>query len=191
MIIKESKLERTAFSVRELITDNVPKIAFIGRSNVGKSSLINKVLNRKKLAKISSKPGKTISVNYYRINNEFYFVDLPGYGFAKLPKSETQRVKELVSRFFRTVKKLELVFLLIDARRGFADADLEILQQMVEKNLKILTVLTKSDKMSSSNLLNQMTILQDKFGLKVIPFSTKLNNYREEILEKINQALME
>jgi GTP-binding protein len=189
--IKTSILERTSFSVKELIADERNKIAYIGRSNVGKSSLINKLLNRKNLARTSSKPGKTVSINYYRINEEFYFVDLPGYGYAKIPKKESQRVKDLISVFFANVKNLKLIIILIDSRRGFSDPDIELLSQLVDKNFKILTVLTKSDKISSSELVNQKTSLQNKFGLKAISFSIKSDKNREEILKNINKALME
>lgn len=191
MTIKTSKLEKTSYSERELILDKTKKIAFIGRSNVGKSSLINKLLNRKNLAKTSSTPGKTVSINYYLINDEFYFVDLPGYGYAKISKKESQRVKNLMARFFKTVKNLKLIIILIDSRRGFSDPDIEILSQFIDKNFKILTVFTKSDKISSSELVNQKTNLQNTFGLKVISFSIKSNNNREEILKNINKALME
>ena len=127
MKIKDINLVKTVFSKGELINDNIAKIAFIGRSNVGKSSLINKVLGRKKLAKTSSTPGKTLSVNYYLINGEFYFVDLPGYGYAKISKKESLRVRSLVSFFFNTVRNIKLGVILIDSRRGFMDSDIEIL----------------------------------------------------------------
>ena len=191
MKIKTSATARTAFSVKELMAEDSKKIAFIGRTNVGKSSLINKLLNRKKLARTSSKPGKTVSVNYYLINDEFYFVDLPGYGYAKIPKQESQRVKTLISSFFTTVRNLKLIVILIDSRRGFSDLDIDILSQFIDKKIKILTVLTKSDKIGTSELENQKTNLQNKFGLKAISFSIKSNNNREEILNNINKALME
>jgi GTP-binding protein len=191
MKIKTSATARTVFSEKELMADDSKKIAFIGRSNVGKSSLINKLLNRKNLARTSSKPGKTVSVNYYFINESFYFVDLPGYGYAKISKKESQRVKALISSFFSTVQNLKLIVILIDSRRGFTDPDIEILSQLLDKKFKMLTVLTKSDKIGTSGLLNQKTNLQNKFGLKVISFSIKLNINREEILDNINEALME
>lgn len=189
--IKTSTLERTSFSIKELVTDDRAKITFIGRSNVGKSSLINKLLHRKNLARTSSKPGKTVSVNYYLINEEFYFVDLPGYGYANISKTESKRVKDLIAGFFAKVKNLKLIVILIDARRGFSDADIAILSQLIDKNFKILTVLTKSDKIRSSELANQKKNLQNEFGLKVISFSIKSNNNKEEILKNINKALME
>ncbi|MCK4760622.1 MAG: YihA family ribosome biogenesis GTP-binding protein [Candidatus Aminicenantes bacterium] len=191
MKIKESKLERTSFNEKELINDDMSKIAFIGRSNVGKSSFINKILHRKNLARTSSKPGKTISINYYLINEEFYFVDLPGYGYAKIPKQERLRVRSLMTVFFENVKNLKLIVLLIDSRRGFTAPDLEILPQLLDKKFKMLTVLTKSDKIGSTELTNRKTNLKKKFGLRAISFSIKSDSNKQEILNNINEALME
>jgi GTP-binding protein len=191
MIIKTSKLARTSYITSELLADERSKIAFIGRSNVGKSSLINRLLNRRNLARTSATPGKTVSINYYLINEEFYFVDLPGYGYAKISKIDSRRLKTLITDFFSTVENLKLIVLLIDSRRGFSPPDIEILSQLLEKNFKILTVLTKSDKIGSSKLVNQKKDLQNKFGLKTISFSIKSNNNREEILTNIKKALME
>jgi GTP-binding protein len=122
---------------------------------VGKSSLLNRLFGRKNLAKTSSTPGKTRTLNFYRVNGAFYLVDLPGYGYARVSKKEVQRVKSLMSDFFRTVKQARLVVLLIDSRRGFMDSDLEILSQILDKKIKLLTVLTKSDKLRHSELNSQ------------------------------------
>ena len=191
MIIKDARLYRTAYSVDEFVADDRIKLLFIGRSNVGKSSLINKIVNRKDMARTSSKPGKTVSINYYLINHEFYFVDLPGYGYAKISKSEAQRVQTLMNQFLARVTNVKLVLLLIDCRRGFMDSDMEILKQILQKNYKILTILTKSDKISYSELNSQKSNLQKTFGLKTISFSTKSNNKREEILGLIKNTIAE
>ncbi|MCP5049623.1 MAG: YihA family ribosome biogenesis GTP-binding protein [bacterium] len=191
MKIKDSRLERTSFSAKELISDQTKKIIFVGRSNVGKSSLINKLLWRKKLARTSSKPGKTVSINYYRVNDEFFFVDLPGYGYAKISRQEKVRVKGLISTFFSTVNQAVLVVMLIDSRRGFMESDLEVLDQILEKKIKLLTVLTKSDKLRNSELKRQKMDLQNKFGLKVISFTIKSEDNREEVLTYIDAALTE
>lgn len=191
--IKDIQLAATAFTARDLIRDEMSKIVFIGRSNVGKSSFINKILNRKKIARTSSKPGKTVSINYFLINQMCYFVDLPGYGYAKISKKESQRVRTLISSFFETVENVKLVVLLIDSRRGFLPSDLEILSKIINKGLKMLTVLTKSDKLRNSELVIQKEKLQNQFGLKVITFSIKSadNDQREEIMKFLNKAIME
>jgi GTP-binding protein len=191
--IKDIQLAATVFSAKDLIEDTLGKIVFIGRSNVGKSSFINKMINRKNFARTSSKPGKTVSINYYLINKMVYFVDLPGYGYARISKRESQRVRTLISTFFEKVGNVKLVVLLIDSRRGFMDSDIEILSKIINKGLRMLTVLTKSDKLRNSELVIQKKNLQNKYGLKVIAFSTKSadNEKREEVLKYINKALME
>ncbi len=196
--IIDSELARTSFIEKELIADNTKKIIFMGRSNVGKSSLINKLVGRRKLARTSTLPGKTVSINYYSIQakideekESFYFVDLPGYGYAKIPRADIQRVKLLIATFFKTVDNVKLVVLLVDSRRGFMDSDLEIISQIFDKKFKLLTVLTKSDKLSFSKLLNQKNALQDRYGLKVISFTIKSDENKVEMLDLIQNAIME
>lgn len=166
----------------------------MGRSNVGKSSLINKLLGRKNLARISSKPGKTVSINYYRITipgQYFYFVDLPGYGYAKISRDESKRLRGLISDFFNAVKGVKLVVMLIDSRRGFMDSDMEVLPEILDKKFKLLTVLTKSDKLRNSEIKHQKNDLQKKFDLNVISFTIKSDENKEEMINIINNALME
>ena len=191
--IKDIQLAATVFSEKDLIEDTLGKIAFIGRSNVGKSSFINKMINRKNFARTSSKPGKTVSINYYLVNKTVYFIDLPGYGYARISKRERQRVQTLVSTFFKKTVNLRLVVILIDSRRGFMDSDIEILSKIINKGFRMLTVLTKSDKLRNSELVIQKKNLQNKYGLNVIAFSTKSadNEKREDVLKYINKALME
>ena len=191
LTIKDIQLAATAFSGKQLVSDTMSKIVFIGRSNVGKSSLINKLINRKSFARTSAAPGKTVSINYYLVNGMFYFVDLPGYGYARISKKESQRVRALMAAFFEKVKNVKLVVILIDARRGFMDPDIEILTKILNKGFRMLTVLTKSDKLRNSELISQKNNLQNTFGLKVVTFSTKANEKREDILKHINQAIME
>jgi GTP-binding protein len=204
MKITECRLEKTSFTEKQLIKDNSKKVLFMGRSNVGKSSLINKLLGRKNLARTSSRPGKTISINYYRVGagaetggdtagggGYFYFVDLPGYGYAKISKTEGRRVRDLLSAFFRSVENARLAVLLVDSRRGFMAADLEMIPEILDKKIKLLTVLTKSDKLRHSELNGQKKILQKKFGLNVVSFTIKSDENKEEMLKLINKALME
>ncbi len=191
MIIRSADLVKTVFVARELIQDNVPQIVFLGRSNVGKSSLINRLVNRKKLARTSSTPGKTLSVNYYRINDHFYLVDLPGYGYARVPKHESSRVKGLMDAFFKNNPRIRLVVHLIDSRRGYLDNDVEILEKILEGNFRLLTVLTKSDKLNSSALKSQIQSLIDRFGVRALPFSIKSESCRIDLANIIKAALKE
>lgn len=200
MKIVDCYLEKTSFTDKDLIRDATKKVIFVGRSNVGKSSLINKLVARKRLARTSSTPGKTVSVNYYRVHSvdndndvkdSFYFVDLPGYGYAKISRQESQRVKNVLSAFFRTVNHAKLVVLLIDSRRGFMESDLEIISQILDKKINILTVLTKSDKLPFLKLTDRVKALQNEFGLKVVSFTIKSNESKEELLNLIKKALME
>ncbi len=191
--IRDIQLSATVFTVKNLVEDSLGKIVFIGRSNVGKSSFINKMINRKNFARTSSRPGKTISINYYLINKMCYFVDLPGYGYARISKKESQRVRTLISTFFEKVENVKLVVVLIDSRRGFMDSDKEILSKIINKGFRMLTVLTKSDKLRNSELVIQKKNLQNQYGLNVIAFSIKSTDdeKREKILKYINKALME
>ena len=190
MKIKNVSLHKTVFTQSEIVRDNRPQIVFMVRSNVGKSSLINSLCNRKHLARTSSRPGKTVSINYFLVNEQFYFVDLPGYGYAKISKSESQRVKHLITGFFDQIERGTLVIILIDSRRGFMNSDIELLDKITQKNHKILTILTKSDKLSSSLLKNQTHKYQKEFDLVAIPFSIKSSHYKENILRYIEKALI-
>lgn len=191
MIVKKVELVKTVFNKKNILQDEIPKIVFMGRSNVGKSSLINKLIRRKNLARSSSKPGKTVSINYFNINDRFYFVDLPGYGYSKIPKNERMRVGDLIDDFFDNSSNLGLILLLIDSRRGFMDIDLETLAQISKKNVKILTIFTKSDKLSKSELINQLKKYQKSYELNVIPFSTKKMDLELPILEYIEMSIKE
>lgn len=197
MSMKKATVIGTFFSPSQLPDDSRPKILFFGRSNVGKSSLINRLLGHK-LAKTSSTPGKTMSINYYLIeyarqgaspgNDNLLFVDLPGYGYAKAAKSESERVKKLIAAFLQQVQSVRLVALLIDSRRGFLPHDLETLEQVLQKKFPVLTILTKSDKISFSEQKNLVTKLHKNFGLRAISFSIKSMAGTSEIWRYINEA---
>ncbi len=191
MIIKKSELFKTVFNKGQLVDDDIPKIIVMGRSNVGKSSLINKILHRKKLAKSSSRPGKTVSINYYMINDGFQIVDLPGYGYAKISKIEKKRVEILFNDFFQSVRNVKIVLILIDSRRGFLDNDIEALSKVMDKDFKILTILTKSDKLKKSELQKQLKDLKDKFDLVAVPFTIKNETGMGKTLTMLEEALKE
>ncbi|MCU0276153.1 MAG: ribosome biogenesis GTP-binding protein YihA/YsxC [Acidobacteria bacterium] len=191
MNIHTTELAGTYFTPEQLPADRRPKVLFFGRSNVGKSSLINSLLGRR-LARTSSTPGKTLSVNYYRVDGSLgrlLFVDLPGYGFAKVSKDEALRVRRLFAGFLERAENVRLALLLVDSRHGFLPPDLETLAQIVEKNLPILTILTKSDKISFSEQRKLIANLQKQFGLLAIPFSIKSPAGKGEIWKRIQEAI--
>jgi GTP-binding protein len=200
MNLKKTRLAGTFFNQSQLPVDARPKILFFGRSNVGKSSLINTVLEQK-LAKTSSTPGKTLSINYYLIDEKLssrdtpvgglLFVDMPGYGFAKVAKSESARVRKLIADFLQQVKNVRLAALLIDSRRGFLPQDLDTLEQIIQNKFPVLTILTKSDKISFSEQKNLITQLHKNFGLHAISFSIKSATGKNEIWKYINEAIKE
>ncbi|MBN2346581.1 MAG: ribosome biogenesis GTP-binding protein YsxC [Candidatus Aminicenantes bacterium] len=193
MNTRKAELAGTFFTTGQLPADERPKVLFIGRSNVGKSSLINSLLECR-LARTSSLPGKTLSVNYYAVGGTcvgLVFVDLPGYGFARVSKGETARVRALISGFLAQVRNVRLAMLLIDCRRGFLPPDLETLGHLVEKNVPILTILTKSDKLSLSEQKKLNEQLKNKFGLQAIFFSVKSPEAKNEIWRQIGEAMKE
>jgi len=204
MNINKVELAGTFFTLEQLPADPRPKVLFFGRSNVGKSSLINALLGRR-LARTSSTPGKTLSVNYYSVGctpkgasrvdctpkGGLVFVDLPGYGYARVSKEETQRVRRLIAGFLERAARVRLAVLLVDSRHGFLPPDLDTLGQILEKKLPILTILTKSDKISLSEQRNLIAKLQKQFGLLAIPFSIKSPAGKDEIWTRIQEAIKE
>lgn len=152
MIIKEATFIKSSASLDGMPSPEMPEYAFIGRSNVGKSSLINMLTGRKGLAKTSGKPGKTITVNHFLINNNWYLVDLPGYGYAKRARTEREKWKLLMYRYLRERKNLIYTFILIDIRVEPQKSDLELMEWMAENQLPFICVFTKTDKLSSTAL---------------------------------------
>lgn len=156
MKITSVEFVKSVNNVEQIPKDGLNEIAFAGRSNVGKSSLINCLLNRKRLAKTSSTPGKTRQLNYFRINNNFYFVDLPGYGFAKVSKAEQSQWQRLLEGYLRSNPRLRGVISIIDSRIGPTELDKQLLEWLKSLGIHTLVVATKSDKLSKGALKNQI-----------------------------------
>jgi GTP-binding protein len=177
----------------QLPADSLPEIAFSGRSNVGKSSLINCLLNRKKLALTSSTPGKTRLLNYYLINEAFYFVDLPGYGFAKVSHAERQKWKTLLESYFEKNKKLVGIVQIIDSRHDITNLDREMLALLQYLKLPLILVATKADKITNSKKLLLAKKIRHEFLAiqlnNIIIFSTLSKEGKKEIWQSI-QALL-
>ena len=173
MNINNTELVLTAGNTKQLIHDSLPQFAFSGRSNVGKSSLINTLLNRKKLARVSSEPGKTITINYYKVDNSFYLVDLPGYGFARRSESEKRQWSSLVDSYV-TGGDVSCVVQLVDLKVGLTADDRMMLEWMRETGVEFFVVATKSDKLNATNRRKSLELLaSDELlqGIDIIPFS--------------------
>lgn len=189
MIIKNVNLE-TVCGITSLLPDNAhPEIAFSGKSNVGKSSLINALMNRKSYARISATPGKTQTINYYNINDELYLVDLPGYGYAKVSEKEKIKWGQLVERYLHSSKQLKAVFLLIDIRHEPSANDKMMYDWIVGQGYEPIIIATKLDKIKRSQIEKHIKMLRTGLkllpGTKVIPFSSMTKQGRGEIWELV------
>jgi len=161
MKIKSADFVISNTNVSKCPKDNIPEYAFIGRSNVGKSSLINMLVNNKNLAKTSGKPGKTQLINHFKINDKWFLVDLPGYGYAQVSKSKRQIFKSFIKDYFLERKQLVCIFVLIDSRLEPQKIDLKFMQYLGEKGIPFCIVFTKSDKLKSSQI-NKNIVLYNK-----------------------------
>ncbi len=172
--------------------DGLPEFVFVGRSNVGKSSLINVLINRKGLAKTSSVPGKTQTINFYKINKAFFFVDLPGYGYAKVPKVIRKAWKPMVESYFLASRDIRAVIVIFDIRRDLRQEDLNLLEWLRALNLPTTVILTKTDKVSrnirSKNLSRSKTSLKE-FGCDILEFSALKKEGKGEIWKNIASRL--
>lgn len=193
MIIKSAELE-TVCGITSKLPDNLlPEIAFAGKSNVGKSSLINGLLNRKSLARTSSAPGKTQTINFYNINKELYFVDLPGYGYAKVSQEIRNKWGKMIERYLHTSKQLKLVFLLVDIRHAPGENDKTMYDWILANGYTPVIIATKLDKIKRSERDKNLKIIKEKLkvvdGTKIIPFSAVSKQGREEIWEFIQTTI--
>lgn len=162
MEIKEASFVVSNTDVKKCPAPNKPEYAFIGRSNVGKSSLINKLTNKKSLAKISGKPGKTRLINHYIINNEWYLVDLPGYGYAEVPKKERLKWEQFIKRYILQRENLYCVFVLVDSRHEPQKPDLEFLEWLGISQVPFVIIFTKIDKLKPSELEKNLKNYEEK-----------------------------
>ncbi len=173
-----------------LPTDNLPVVALVGRSNVGKSSLINTVTGRKELAKTSSLPGKTLTINFYCINDQFYIVDLPGYGYAKASKVTRQRIQAMMNEFFSECKSLKGVIQVLDVRHRPSPLDTQMNDWIKEQKLNFIAVLTKADKLSHQQVQKmRSSILKDLRMNFALVFSSKNQNGKEEFLDAVEKII--
>lgn len=194
MIIKSAALESVCGITSTLPENPYMEIAFAGKSNVGKSSLINALMNRKSLARTSSQPGKTQTINFYNVNNEIYFVDLPGYGYAKVSEEIKAKWGKMIERYLKKSKQLKAVFLLIDIRHDPSANDRQMYDWILNNGFQPIIIATKADKINRSQLNKHIKMVKE--GLKtqketvVIPFSAQTKQGRDEIYAVIEKLQM-
>lgn len=194
MVIKNVSLETVCGITSKLPENDKVEVAFAGKSNVGKSSLINALLNRKALARVSATPGKTQTINFYNINDEMYLVDLPGYGYAKVSEQEKIQWGKLIERYLHGSKQLKAVFLLVDIRHAPSANDVMMYEWIVDQGYNPIIIATKLDKIKRSQVQKCVKILKEGLnlvpGTKVIPFSSETKQGRDEIWELIEKEFL-
>ena len=195
MRIIKSDLDTVAVKPSQYPPDNMPEIAFAGKSNVGKSSLINALMNRKSYARISATPGKTQTINFYNINEELYLVDLPGYGYAKVSEKEKKEWGRLIERYLHSSLKLKAVFLLIDIRHDPSANDRLMYEWIVSQGYHPIIIATKLDKIKRSQTAKQLKAVRQGLGLSsgtiIIPFSSVTKQGRDEIWEFVEKEFLD
>ncbi|MBE6784573.1 MAG: YihA family ribosome biogenesis GTP-binding protein [Ruminococcaceae bacterium] len=195
-MLKFEKSEYTASygTFKQLPPSTKAEIAFAGRSNVGKSSLLNKILNRKGLARVSSVPGKTVTINFYSVDN-IYFADLPGYGYAKVSDNEKKRWADLMEGYFASDRNIKLVVVLTDMRRSITKDDVNMIEYLAHNNFRFAVVMTKSDKLNKTEYAKRLeeikTELEGFNPVAVIPFSSLNGDGRDELRKVIDESVAE
>lgn len=193
MVIKSVELETVCGITSKLPDTDKPEIAFAGKSNVGKSSLINGLMNRKSLARTSAQPGKTQTINYYNINNAMYLVDLPGYGYAKVSLKAKEKWGQMIENYLHTSKQLKAVFLLIDIRHEPSANDKQMYEWVAYQGYDPIIIATKLDKINRSQIQKHIKMLKTglnvKPGTPILPYSSLTKQGREEIWELMDSLL--
>lgn len=195
MVVKSADLE-TVCGITSSLPDNLlPEIAFAGKSNVGKSSLINGLLNRKALARTSSSPGKTQTINFYNINQNLYFVDLPGYGYAKVSQEIRNKWGKMIERYLHGSKQLRVVFLLIDIRHEPGENDKVMYNWIIQNGYEPIIIATKLDKIKRSQIAKNVKVIRESLHAlketKIIPFSAVSKQGKEEIWDVIDSSIID
>lgn len=195
MIIKSAELETVCGITSKLPDNSLPEVAFAGKSNVGKSSMINKLVNRKKLARTSGQPGKTRTLNFYNVNQELYIVDLPGYGYAKVSKSVSEQWGPMIERYLHSSRQLRMVFLLIDIRHKPTENDVIMYRWILSNGFSPAIIATKLDKIKRSQKKKQLDLIRSTLkvveGVPIIPFSAETGQGRDEIWDLIERYVLE
>ena len=193
MLIKNPEFKISAVSPAQYPDDNLPQIVLVGKSNVGKSSFINTMVNRKKLARTSSEPGKTRQINFYNMDNSFYFVDLPGYGYSKMSKVEQARVNSFIDEYLHIRKNISLIILLIDIRHEPGANDKMMYDYIIRSGLPFIVITSKADKIAVtkvSDIASQLQKTLNPIGdIPTYPFSSERKIYMEDVWNEIEKYI--
>ena len=193
MIIKNPEFKISAVSPKQYPNDGLPQIVLVGKSNVGKSSFINTMVNRKKLARTSSEPGKTRQINFYNMDNKFYFVDLPGYGYSKMSKQEQIKVGYFIEEYLQKSQNIVLIVFLIDIRHSPTENDKLMYRYIIDSERPCIVIANKADKIAVTKVDTQVKNLQDELNplhdLKFLPFSSERKIYSENVWKEIENSI--
>lgn len=193
MVVNNSRFEGTAVKPAQYPVNNIPEIAFVGRSNVGKSSIINALINRKNLARVGSAPGKTRNINFYNINESLYFVDLPGYGYASVSKDQQSSWFDIIETYLHSRHQLKLIILLVDIRHSPSKEDKLMYDWLESYNVPHIIVASKSDKISRGQINPRVREILSTLGAKegsvIIPFSSETKSGKDELWEQIEKNI--
>ena len=193
MLVKNPCFEVSAVSPKQYPNNDFPQIVLEGKSNVGKSSFINTMINRKKLARTSSEPGKTRQINFYNVDDKFYFVDLPGYGYSKMSKQEQEKVGSFIEQYLFNSTKISLIIFLIDIRHSPTENDRLMYNYIISCKNSFLIIANKADKIAPTKVLNTVEKLQKELNplmdAKILPFSSEKKIYTEDVWNYIEKYI--
>ena len=193
MLVKNPKFEISAVKPAQYPNNGIPEIVLVGKSNVGKSSFVNTMVNRKNLARTSSEPGKTRQINFYNIDNTFYFVDLPGYGYSKMSKQEQAKVGTFIEEYLNTSNNISLIIFLLDIRHEPTENDRLMYRYIIDSERPCVVICNKADKIAITKVDKQVEDLQNALNplkdLKFLPFSSERKFYTEKVWEEIEKYI--
>lgn len=193
MLVKNPKFEISAVGPKQYPTNNLPEVVLVGKSNVGKSSFVNTMINRKKLARTSSEPGKTRQINFYNIDESFYFVDLPGYGYSKMSKKEQEQVGKFIEQYLFNRKEISLIIFLIDIRHSPTANDKLMYNYVISSGLPFIILANKADKIAITKVDDAVSELQKQINpigdITTLPFSSERKIYKDEVWKIIEQYI--
>ncbi|MCR5452997.1 MAG: ribosome biogenesis GTP-binding protein YihA/YsxC [Lachnospiraceae bacterium] len=193
MKIKSAELETVCGITSKLPENTHPEVAFCGRSNVGKSSLINCLMERKSLARTSGQPGKTQTLNFYLLNKEIYLVDLPGYGYAKTARTTAEKWGKMIERYLTSSEMLRLIFLLVDMRHAPSNQDVQMFEWIKYLDLQPIVIATKSDKIKKNERAKSLSLIKQTLNADsndiIVPFSSETKEGRDDIIDFLDQVI--